>query len=73
MLGRRAAAAFLAHGPCRRNGFAVIPLALGRKTGFTPDGAVTHLEYGAIAQLGERFNGIEEVVGSIPSGSTNIP
>jgi hypothetical protein len=28
------------------------------------------LEYGAIAQLGERFNGIEEVVGSIPSGST---
>ena len=22
------------------------------------------------AQLGERFNGIEEVVGSIPSGST---
>src|SRR3984957_10779436 len=27
-------------------------------------------ERGAIAQLGERFNGIEEVVGSIPSGST---
>jgi hypothetical protein len=27
--------------------------------------------FGAIAQLGERFNGIEEVVGSIPSGSTN--
>ena len=26
---------------------------------------------GAIAQLGERFNGIEEVVGSIPSSSTN--
>jgi hypothetical protein len=26
--------------------------------------------FGAIAQLGERFNGIEEVVGSIPSGST---
>jgi hypothetical protein len=25
---------------------------------------------GVIAQLGERFNGIEEVVGSIPSGST---
>ena len=25
---------------------------------------------GAIAHLGERFNGIEEVVGSIPSGST---
>jgi hypothetical protein len=28
------------------------------------------VENGAIAQLGERFNGIEEVVGSIPSGST---
>jgi hypothetical protein len=28
---------------------------------------------GAIAQLGERFNGIEEVVGSIPSGSTSLP
>ena len=27
---------------------------------------------GAIAQLGERFNGIEEVVGSIPSGSTKF-
>ena len=26
---------------------------------------------GVIAQLGERFNGIEEVVGSIPSGSTS--
>ena len=26
--------------------------------------------YGAIAQLGERLNGIQEVVGSIPSGST---
>jgi hypothetical protein len=29
-----------------------------------------HDANGAIAQLGERFNGIEEVVGSIPSGST---
>jgi hypothetical protein len=31
------------------------------------------MENGAIAQLGERFNGIEEVVGSIPSGSTIFP
>ena len=31
---------------------------------------MTFLKNGAIAQLGERFNGIEEVVGSIPSGST---
>jgi hypothetical protein len=29
------------------------------------------LLHGAIAQLGERLNGIQEVVGSIPSGSTN--
>ena len=27
--------------------------------------------FGAIAQLGERLNGIQEVVGSIPIGSTN--
>ena len=27
---------------------------------------------GAIAQLGERLNGIQEVVGSIPIGSTRI-
>jgi hypothetical protein len=29
------------------------------------------LPSGAIAQLGERFHGMEEVVGSIPSGSTS--
>ena len=28
---------------------------------------------GVIAQLGERLNGIQEVGGSIPPGSTNIP
>jgi hypothetical protein len=27
--------------------------------------------HGAIAQLGERYNGIVEVTGSIPVGSTN--
>ena len=27
---------------------------------------------GAVAQLGERLNGIQEVVGSIPSGSTTL-
>jgi hypothetical protein len=27
-------------------------------------------DFGAVAQLGERYNGIVEVVGSIPSGST---
>jgi hypothetical protein len=30
----------------------------------------TKNKFGAIAQLGERYNGIVEVVGSIPSGST---
>ena len=29
------------------------------------------IEYGAIAQLGERLHGMQEVDGSIPSGSTN--
>ena len=28
--------------------------------------------YGAIAQLGERYNGIVEVSGSIPLSSTNL-
>ena len=28
---------------------------------------------GAVAQLGERLNGIQEVVGSIPIGSTKNP
>ena len=43
-----------------------------RQARFAPIEAAAFLENGAIAQLGERFNGIEEVVGSIPSGSTNI-
>ena len=30
-------------------------------------------EYGGIAQLGERLNGIQEVSGSIPLISTNDP
>ena len=30
------------------------------------------IKLGAIAQLGERLNGIQEVVGSIPSGSTKV-
>ncbi len=28
--------------------------------------------YGALAQLGERLHGMQEVSGSIPLGSTNI-
>ena len=36
----------------------------------TKAGNPSRRKRGAIAQLGERFNGIEEVVGSIPSGST---
>ncbi len=43
-------------------------------TPFHPNGtrAKQQEKFGAIAQLGERFNGIEEVVGSIPSGSTKF-
>ena len=42
----------------------------------TPQRAVFTLApqgIGAIAQLGERYNGIVEVGGSIPPGSTNFP
>ena len=34
---------------------------------------LARFQRGAIAQLGERYNGIVEVAGSIPAGSTNIP
>ena len=34
---------------------------------------VAELNEGAIAQLGERYNGIVEVSGSIPLSSTNFP
>ena len=43
----------------------------------TPDqerahpGGAPGRRFGAIAQLGERYNGIVEVSGSIPLGSTN--
>ena len=30
-------------------------------------------KHGAIAQLGERLHGMQEVVGSIPTSSTRIP
>ena len=33
---------------------------------------ILDFNFGAVAQLGERYNGIVEVVGSIPSGSTKI-
>jgi hypothetical protein len=38
-----------------------------------PQGAGLPDREGAIAQLGERLNGIQEVVGSIPIGSTILP
>jgi hypothetical protein len=61
VLIRKQAADLVDRSPCvykaRRNASAV------------PAGEVRR-KCGAIAQLGERFNGIEEVVGSIPSGST---
>ncbi len=33
----------------------------------------SHLTYGAIAQLGERFAGSEEVAGSSPASSIGLP
>ena len=30
------------------------------------------MKHGAIAQLGERLHGMQEVAGSIPAGSTNF-
>ena len=36
------------------------------------DSSVKLLRSGPVAQLGERLNGIQEVVGSIPIGSTEI-
>ena len=41
------------------------PLALGLRAATPPR------DHGAVAQLGERLNGIQEVVGSIPISSTN--
>ena len=56
-------------GPCRPGPEAAIGPA--RRQDFRPQPEDDGEKRGAIAQLGERFNGIEEVVGSIPSGSTN--
>ena len=43
-------------------------MAVLRSAAAEPEGAA--IPYGAIAQLGERLNGIQEVGGSIPPGST---
>ena len=65
--------AFLRNGPCGGRSFAVIPPpAQGMALRPNEAARARPWKYGAIAQLGERFNGIEEVVGSIPSGSTII-
>ena len=50
-----------------RRGSSRTPRQISRRV---PKSAVETV--GVIAQLGERFNGIEEVVGSIPSGSTTL-
>ena len=50
-----------------RRGSSRTPRQMNRRV---PKSAVETV--GVIAQLGERFNGIEEVVGSIPSGSTTL-
>ena len=41
-------------------------------TGIGPFDINRHTDYGAVAQLGERLNGIQEVSGSIPLSSTKI-
>ena len=63
-------------GPAKKIAVSVIFL-LHRKVGFPifrfpghPQRCLDEIKLGAIAQLGERLNGIQEVVGSIPSGST---
>ena len=56
--------------PLWRREFAVIPPPSESKARLRPNRSAMFWKNGAIAQLGERFNGIEEVVGSIPSGST---
>jgi hypothetical protein len=63
---------FFRRSPCGRNEYEVIPPPSEVKTASPQSEPLHFLENGAIAQLGERFNGIEEVVGSIPSGSTNL-
>jgi hypothetical protein len=45
---------------------AALALDTGGEGGYTPASPV-----GAVAQLGERLNGIQEVRGSIPLGSTS--
>jgi hypothetical protein len=63
------AAAFFARGSCGRREYERIPPPSEVKA--APSQTEPNIfKNGAIAQLGERFNGIEEVVGSIPSGST---
>src|SRR4051812_43481834 len=53
------------------------PDAVGRQTSWTcePTGPLGNVPvpYGAVAQLAERFHGMEEVRGSIPLSSTYRP
>ena len=42
-----------------------------RRAGILPHRRGCRRPRGAVAQLGERLNGIQEVVGSIPISSTN--
>ena len=83
LLGLLAVAACGPHAP---TGFALVGATLfdGTGGGARPNAvvvirggrieAVTSAKRdGAIAQLGERLNGIQEVVGSIPIGSTKSP
>ena len=57
---------------CRRRSLS--PAACPRSRELTPGRALASfsLPGGAVAQLGERLNGIQEADGSIPFGSTNL-
>ena len=55
-----------AYGGCDSSAVAVVDSAESRFLECAPP------EHGAIAQLGERLHGMQEVSGSIPLGSTTI-
>ena len=53
--------------------FYVPPSKAAHRFGLAPFFGASELVFGAIAQLGERLHGMQEVSGSIPLSSTNPP
>src|SRR6185437_5378217 len=69
------------HFPCRglscQGNIPVLPVTYAQDrdiplTGKPPTGKMPLLRLGAIAQLGERLHGMQEVAGSIPASSTKL-